>query len=489
MGRCAAFLSTPGRELTLAEPATTVPTTHMNKQWHELLPRIEDLAARSGLHYNPVDFEAVPESFMMEIAVYGLPVRMPHWSFGVRYISQLIQHRMGHSRLFEVVFPGNPGHAYLAAGNSLAENVLVTAHVLGHADFSRNNMLFQHSQQQVGDHIVEQAASHARQITLAVEEHGLKRVESVLDAALALEQHIDVDRRVQRERYPEYQAAKAERLDDAFSRRFAALSPDGAAAVEGPKLKRALIPPHPERDLLWFIANYAPELEGWERDIFLAVREESFYFHPLHATQIMNEGWASYWHARLLREADFLPQAAYVDAIKCHSDVVRPIAGSEKVALGLNPYHLGFSMWEDIVEREGMDGARRIMHEDDDVSFIRNYLGADLAAKLQLFRFAADSSGSMKVLETDLHALHEVIVGSKYNFGAPSIAASHVRVDGTLELTHDHQADGRGIDVERAKNVLEYVERVWRRPVILHTIDSQGTALDLSARAVADKSG
>ena len=106
----------------------------------------------------PVDFEAVPESFMMEIAVYGLPVRMPHWSFGVRYISQLIQHRMGHSRLFEVVFPGNPGHAYLAAGNSLAENVLVTAHVLGHADFSRNNMLFRNSQQQVGDHIVEQAA-------------------------------------------------------------------------------------------------------------------------------------------------------------------------------------------------------------------------------------------------------------------------------------------------------------------------------------------
>jgi stage V sporulation protein R len=156
---------------------SAVPTKHANKQWRELLPRVEELAARAGLHYNPVDFEAVPESFMMEIAVYGLPVRMPHWSFGVRYISQLIQHRMGHSRLFEVVFPGNPGHAYLAAGNSLAENMLVTAHVLGHADFSRNNMLFRSSQQQVGEHIVEQAASHARQITLAVEEHGLKRVD------------------------------------------------------------------------------------------------------------------------------------------------------------------------------------------------------------------------------------------------------------------------------------------------------------------------
>src|SRR6185437_7445665 len=96
---------------------------------------------------------------------------------------------------------------------------------------------------------------------------------------------------------------------------------------------RWTLPPHPERDLLWFVANYAPEMESWERDIFLAVREESFYFYPVFATQIMNEGWASYWHARLLREADFVPQQAYLDAIKCHSDVVRPIAADQQVAL------------------------------------------------------------------------------------------------------------------------------------------------------------
>ena len=117
--------------------------------------------------------------------------------------------------------------------------------------------------------------------------------------------------------------------------------------------QRAPIPPQPERDLLWFIANYAPDLEGWERDIFLAVREESFYFYPVFATQIMNEGWASYWHARLLREADFLPQQSYLDAIKCHSDVVRPHRRGEQVALSINPYHLGFTLWEEIVKRDG----------------------------------------------------------------------------------------------------------------------------------------
>src|SRR5690242_18474514 len=167
--------------------------TNTDDTWQSYTQRIEELAARSGLVFHPVDFEAVPDTFMMEIAVYGLPVRMPHWSFGVRYIYQLIQRHMGHSRLFEVVFPGNPGHAYLASSNGLAESSLVSAHVLGNADFTRNYLLFRRCQEQVREHIVEHAASHARQIQQAIETYGMQRVETVLDAALALEQHIDVD--------------------------------------------------------------------------------------------------------------------------------------------------------------------------------------------------------------------------------------------------------------------------------------------------------
>src|SRR2546429_3355046 len=231
----------------------------MSDDWRSYVQRIEELAARSGLQFHPVDFEAVPDSFMMEIAVYGLPVRMPHWSFGVRYIYQLIQRHMGHSRLFEVVFPGNPGHAYLASSNGLAENILVTAHVLGHADFSRNNLLFRRCQEQVSERIVEHAASHARQIQQAIETYGAERVEEVLDAALALEQHIDVDQPLRRERYPEYAVDPKPLVDDDFRKRFASLDP-AATGVGHEVRKRAPVPPHPERDLLWFIANYAPEL-------------------------------------------------------------------------------------------------------------------------------------------------------------------------------------------------------------------------------------
>ena len=452
----------------------------MSKEWRDFLPAIEKLAISAGLDYNPVEFESVPESFMMEISVYGLPVRMPHWSFGVRYIYQLIQHRMGHSRLFEVVFPGNPGHAYLARNNSMAENVLVTAHVLGHADFSRNNILFRRSQQQVSDNIVEHAAQHARQIARAIEEHGQKRVEAVLDAALALEQHVDVDQSVRRTRYPEYLPDKTDLPDDTFRARFNSLDVEEQSTKEFAR-QRAPVPPRPERDLLWFIANYAPELEGWERDIFLAVREESFYFYPVFATQIMNEGWASYWHARLLREANFLPQQIYVDAIKCHSDVVRPLASGENVALNVSPYYLGFSLWEEIVRKDGLEAARRILKEDDDFSFVRNYLTVEMAEKLQLFRYKADASGSVKVADRDVNALREALLAPKYNFGAPTVAATHVRVDGTLDLLHDHKVDGRGLDVERGKKVLEYLHRVWRRPVVMHTIDEQGATVELAA--------
>jgi len=164
-------------------------------------------------------------------------------------------------------------------------------------------------------------------------------------------------------------------------------------------------------------------MEDWERDIFLAVRRESFYFYPVFACQIMNEGWASYWHARLLREADFLPPDQYLDAAKTHSDVVRPHAGDKQIALAVNPYHLGFTLWEKIIEAHGVDHARRIMMEDDDFSFIRNCLTEDIARELRLFNFNARKEGEIKVAAFDIHALRESILGPKFNFGAASVLA------------------------------------------------------------------
>jgi stage V sporulation protein R len=215
-------------------------------------------------------------------------------------------------------------------------------------------------------------------------------------------------------------------------------------------------------------------MEDWERDIFLAVREESFYFYPIFGCQIMNEGWASYWHARLLREASFLPHDLYVDAMKTHSDVVRPTAGDKQIALNINPYHLGFSIWDRLIEAHGVEHARSIMCSEDDFGFVRNHLDADLADELNIFVYDAKRNGEVKVTNSEIHHLHEAILSPKFNFGAPRISVTEMGVDGALELTHENGVDGRGLDMERAQKVIDYIHRVWRRPVTMRTLDASG---------------
>lgn len=458
----------------------------MAEKLEDLIPKVETLARGLGLEYYPVEFELVPPSFMMEVAVYGLPVRMPHWSFGVRWIYQMVQHRMGHSRIFEVVFPGNPNRAYLVNTNSLEENILVVAHVLGHADFSHNNLTFVRSQEQVGYHIVEQAAAHARRIAEVIEAIGEKRVEQVLDVALALEPHIDTNQPLNRPKYRppgKRKEPEPEEFRDRYQQLPGEIQPERKGRG-GPEPLH--IPPHPERDLLWFIASYAPEMEDWERDIFLAVRKEAYYFQPVFNCQIMNEGWASYWHSRLLREADFLPGQAYVDCMKTHSDVVRPYAGERQVALQVNPYHLGYSIWEHLLERDGLEAARVVRREEDDFSFIRNYFTAELADELGLFVYNTKQNGEIRVTESNLHELHEAILRPKFNFGAPCVEVDELKSDGTLILRHEYENDGRGLDLERARRVLEYIDRVWRRPVKLYTADERGRQINIRPSAEAD---
>jgi stage V sporulation protein R len=162
--------------------------------------------------------------------------------------------------------------------------------------------------------------------------------------------------------------------------------------------------------------------------------------------------------------------------LRAHSDVVRPYGNEEQLALSINPYHLGFAIWEDLIEREGLDAARRVCAEEDDFGFIRNHLHAALADKLDLFSYQARADGDTRVLSRDIHDVREAILGPKYNYGAPSIAVERVDDDSSLVLRHDHTRDGRGLDMAQAEQVMQYVARVWRRPVTLHTADFRGVA-------------
>src|SRR5699024_5904097 len=87
--------------------------------------------------------------------------------------------------------------------------------------------------------------------------------------------------------------------------------------------KKKRFPPRPEKDLLLFIEEYSRELDDWQRDILTMMREEMLYFWPQLETKIMNEGWASYWHQRILREMD-LTSDETVEFAKLNANVVQP---------------------------------------------------------------------------------------------------------------------------------------------------------------------
>ena len=130
-------------------------------------------------------------------------------------------------------------------------------------------------------------------------------------------------------------------------------------------------------------------------------------------------------------------------------------------------------MWERIVEKHGLEHARQVMREEDDFGFIRNWLDRELAEKLDLFVYEAAPDGEIRVANRDVDAVREAILAPKFNFGAPRVAAVELKSDGGLVLAHDHSSDGRGLDAARARKVLEYMRRVWRRPVRLHTINER----------------
>ncbi len=165
--------------------------------------------------------------------------------------------------------------------------------------------------------------------------------------------------------------------------------------------------------------------------------------------------------------------------------MVRPVAAEEQIALAVNPYHLGFTLWEEIVKEGGIDAARQVVREDDDFSFLRNHLTRERAAEMGLFRYQKQANGPVKVLSEDIDELRETILKDKYNFGAPRVSVAEIRSNGTLVLEHNSDIDKRGLDTDCAKKVLEYVAHVWRRPVVLKTIDAASKSVEVSTTPTA----
>ncbi|KKK88112.1 hypothetical protein LCGC14_2746460, partial [marine sediment metagenome] len=212
-------------------------------------------------------------------------------------------------------------------------------------------------------------------------------------------------------------------------------------------------------------------------------------------------------------------------------------------ATRINPYYVGFKMFRDIKERwdkyfeegyyedewgekipvsiNGNQKIREVMESEDDVSFFRNYLTEELCDKLHLFAFGSPeeyhdnyktqeeikkrlkesdrelgsfpideqlkTNKTIKVRTKDVNDIIQTMARVRNNYGVPCIVVRRVDSDGTLRLEHV-QDDLTNVDIGYGEHVLQYIFRVWGRPVELirkntdHThvmkYDASGFSLD-----------
>jgi stage V sporulation protein R len=412
---------------------------------------------------------------MYEFGSYGLPGRFSHWSHGKVYHRMKTSYDYGLSKIYELVINTNPSYAFLMEGNSVLQNKLVMAHVLGHCDFFKNNSYFARTNRRM----VETASLNASRIRGYEYEHGLQTVERFMDAVLSIQEHIDAQGHLRqtppkREERPQSEPDPATNFDDLFS-----LTPDDTPVrKEEPKKSSRRFPAEPEKDIVGFIMEHSRHLEPWQRDVIGIVKEEMLYFVPQMQTKICNEGWASFHHARIMRELD-LTDKEYTEYATMNAGVVAPSRHS------LNPYYLGVKILEDIERRwdnpteeekikfgrKGGEGRKKLFEvreEENDVSLIRNYLTEQLVEDLDLYLYERQGD-QWVIVDKNWENVRDSIVARMANFGNPTIMVEDGDYHHNGELYLRHVYDGQELDVTYAEKTLEHVHVLWGRPVHLQT--------------------
>jgi stage V sporulation protein R len=320
----------------------------IDKEVKELEAAVDQIWEIATVKFNldpfPVRFEIVPASVMYEVGSYALPGRYSHWTFGKAYHRMKMMYDFGLSKIYEVVINSNPSYAFLLETNALIQNKMVIAHVLGHVDFFKNSAYFS----QTNRRMIDEAAMHARRMSEYEFTYGRKVVEEFLDAVLSIDEHVDPNFFIKKEtdsedkKDSEKKKKRPEgRYDDLLTKEETAAQDDTTLEEDRPR-KPSLT--SPEKDLVYFIMKNSPALKDWQRDVMAMLHDEMEYFIPQMQTKIMNEGWASYWHSRIMREMD-LSTSDHLQFAELHAGVVSPHKGQ------LNPYYLGYKIFEDIEKR------------------------------------------------------------------------------------------------------------------------------------------
>ena len=181
------------------------------------------------------------------------------------------------------------------------------------------------------------------------------------------------------------------------------------------------------------------------------LREEAYYFIPQAQTKIMNEGWASFWHSKILTEK-ILKDSEIIDFADHHAGTLASQPGQ------INPYKLGIEIFRDIEERwnkgkfgeeyeacddsefkknwdkkcgEGFKKVFEVRKLYNDVTFVDEFLTPDLCERLKLFVYAYNKrNGTYEIMDRDTQKVKEKLLFSLSNFGQPFIYAADENYEG-----------------------------------------------------------
>lgn len=452
-------------------------TNEERKELERSIDEITEIAKGFGLDFYPMRYEICPADIIYTFGAYGMPTRFSHWSFGKSFYRMKLSYDLNLSKIYELVINSNPCYAFLLDGNSLIQNKLIVAHVLAHCDFFKNNVRFSNTNRDM----VESMAASSERIRQYEIEYGKEAVENFLDACLALQEHIDpslLRPKLRWKREPDEPAKKTRNerhspYDDLWG-----LDPEGKKEQETVKPVRKF-PPSPEKDLLLFIMEYSTILEDWQRDVMTIIRDEMLYFWPQMETKIMNEGWATYWHMRILREME-LTEAETIDFAKLHSSVIQPSTTS------INPYHLGLKIFEDIEQRwnnptkeeqerfgrkpgEGRAKIFEVRELESDISFISNFMTKELVSDLDLYMFGKQGN-EWVVTEKQWEQVRDGLAGTRVNGGFPYVMVHDGDYLRAGELYLKHHFEGLELDVKYVEKTLPYAYTLWGKNVHLETV-------------------
>jgi stage V sporulation protein R len=482
---------------------------------------VQEEILRYALEYglDPIKtvFEIIDFDEMNEVASYGgFPTRYPHWRFGMEFEELQKGYSYGLQKIYELVINNDPCYAYLMKSNERVDQKMVIAHVYGHSDFFKNNLWFS----QTNRRMIDEMANHGTRLRRYMERYGEETVESFLDAALSLENLIDYHsvyspyrRRARYDFSEEEEAGRSVvrfRSKDYMDRY---INPKEFLEAQRRKIeeqvqKKKHFPEEPTKDILEFLIEYAP-LENWERDVLSIVREEAYYFAPQALTKIMNEGWASYWHSKIMTEKALAPSEV-VDFADHHSSTLGMRPGS------INPYKLGIELWRDIEERwnkgkfgreydecddldkrrnwdrklgQGREKIFEVRKIYNDITFIDEFLTKEFCEDHKLFVYKLNpQTNQYEISDRDFEAVKKNLLFRLTNMGHPIIRVTDGNYRNRAELLLQHQHEGMDLDMEEARDTLRNLHRVWRRPVNLQTIlDDQPKVLTWDGDQMRDE--